>query len=176
MTDEFGVTPWGRDWARLAQPTSITRPNPAIPRARSLARNDCVGDLVLVAGSVTATVSLKRDYAVTLSCPPWTASEADLARTLLVDAPSGDLPDSLHSEAAKSGLAVGPGKDELASTCTCTQRAKPCVHVLAVYFELARRIDEQPHLALTLRGLDRPTDETASRIPIGRLDPASFYG
>ncbi|MFD6106897.1 hypothetical protein ACFWFQ_30030, partial [Nocardia salmonicida] len=41
--NEFGYTLWGRDWVRLAEPLRQTRPEPLLPRARSIARNDGVG-------------------------------------------------------------------------------------------------------------------------------------
>ena len=39
VTAEFGYTPWGRDFLRIAEPTDVTKPEPLLPRARSLARN-----------------------------------------------------------------------------------------------------------------------------------------
>lgn len=172
MTDEFGVTAWGRDWVRIAQPTKIIRPNPAIPRARSLARKDCVGDVVVGAGSVIASVAGTNDRRVTLTHPIWTPQQVAAAHSLLVD---GDLPDTLHAQMVRQGLPVAPQVDELTSTCDCPQRARPCVHILAVYFEVARRIDENPRLAFVLRGVDAKSDRYASRIPITQIDPATFY-
>nr|WP_296773991.1 hypothetical protein [Rhodococcus sp. (in: high G+C Gram-positive bacteria)] len=174
MTDEFGVTAWGREWIRLAQPTSITRPNPAVPRARSLARNDGVGDLVLTAGSVTASFEGRKISHVTLTCPLWDARQSAAAAEV-VGAAGGDLPDALHAELLERGVPVAPSADDVAPTCDCAQRTRPCVHILATYFEVARRLDENPRLALALRGFDPGYGSTAVRIPLADIDPATFY-
>lgn len=174
MTEEFGVTAWGREWTRLAQPTKITRPNPAIPRARSLARNDGVDDLVLTAGSVTASFAGKKDSHVTLTCPLWDARQAAAAAEVVGTA-GGDLPDALHAELLERGVAIAPSADDVAPTCDCAQRARPCVHILATYFEVARRLDENPRLALALRGFDPGRGSTAARVLLADIDPTTFY-
>lgn len=173
MSDEFGLTAWGRDWIRLAQPISITRPNPALPRARTLARNDKVVEVVITAGAITAEVSGKRKYVVSLSCPTWTEPDIRRAEDILAAVPAGDLPDSVHVECIRRGLVM---LEEVTAICDCTQRATPCVHILAVFFEIARRVDEQPLLAFELRGVRGRSDRDATRILIEHIDPANFYG
>jgi uncharacterized Zn finger protein len=176
MSDDLGVTAWGRDWVRLAQPTSITRPNPALPRARSLVRNDKVGDVVIAAGSITATVFGARDQHVSVHCPIWADDAAKSARAALRGLPAGDVPDSVHADWSKAGMPAGPSRDELTADCDCPQRTRPCVHVLAVFFEIARRMDERPVSAVELRGVSTSPDADAARLPIDGLDPATFYG
>lgn len=173
MSDGFGVTAWGRDWIRLAQPISITRPNPALPRARTFARNDQVVEVVIAAGSITAAVSGKRTHVVTLSCATWAEPDIKRAEDVLAAVPAGDLPDSVHAECIRGGLVL---LEEMTSICDCTQRATPCVHILAVFFEIARRVDEQPLLAFELRGVHARSDRDPTRILIEHIDPANFYG
>lgn len=178
MSDVFGVTVWGKDWLRLAQPTSITRPNPALPRARTLARGDRVGNVVLGPGSITATVSVSdtSNFTVSLSFQVWDAAQSAVALEAIAGVSTGDLPDSVHADLARRGVPAGPKADSITATCECTQRTSPCVHVLAVYFESARRLDEQPRLAFDLRGVERQPARDASRIPIELIDPVGFYG
>lgn len=99
---EFGATAWGRDWLRLAEPTATDRPDPALPRARSLARNDRVHDLKLTAGRVTAVVADRGGHRVDITVSVWNDTQLERARTALAAVPpSADLPDDLHTAAAK---------------------------------------------------------------------------
>ncbi|MDJ0393645.1 hypothetical protein QMK17_09915 [Rhodococcus sp. G-MC3] len=177
MTDEFGVTAWGREWTRLAQPTKIIRPNPALPRARVLARNDNVRDVVLLAGSVTASVSTSdtSDYRVTVTFPTWDARRSAAAHEVVDGVSDGDLPDTLHAALRMRGVSVAPLVDELTAVCGCTQRVRPCVHILATYFEVARRIDENPRSGLLLRGFDPRSMSGASQVTLDDIDPTTFY-
>jgi len=177
MTEEFGATAWGRDWLRLAQPTSVSRPNPAIPRARSLARADRVRELDITPGRVHARVEDRTDRQVWITLPVWQRRQLDAARVILTDATGADLADDLHAALAEAGLSPAPVPDTMDTGCDCVSRARPCPHLLTVYFELARRVDEQPRIALALRGLlGSGTHQSVARIPIELLDPTAFYG
>jgi uncharacterized Zn finger protein len=176
MTELFGVTPWGRDWVRLAQPTAIARPNPALPKARSLARNDRVEELNLTLGGITATVTDKAVRRVRLGLAPWTAAQLAEAQEMLKACPEADLPDSLHAEMSRRGLAPVPRVDELTTECDCPQRARPCVHTLAVFFEVARRVDESPRLSLVPRGVDGARGTAGSHIRLSDIERSTFYG
>ncbi|WP_448221249.1 hypothetical protein [Gordonia iterans] len=58
MTDpaaEFGYTPWGRDFLRLAEPLRVTRPEPLLPRARTLART-AITDVQIDGRAIRGTV------------------------------------------------------------------------------------------------------------------------
>ncbi|MGC7096386.1 SWIM zinc finger family protein [Amycolatopsis lurida] len=162
MIGEFGTTVWGRDWVRLAEPTSVTRPDSRLPKARSLARREQVRDVELAPGVVTASVDGHR---VRISVPQWDRATLDLARDKVR---GDDLPDSVHAEL--------PGMTDVRADCDCTQRKNPCLHALATFYEVSRRLDERPRLAVLLRGLTQTPAATATRIPLGLLDPATFYG
>ncbi|WP_199443479.1 hypothetical protein [Umezawaea beigongshangensis] len=169
MSDEFANSVWGRDWIRLAQPVRVTRANPLIPKARSLTRNDGVDDVTIAPGLVTATVDGQR---TTVRCSTWTEKQTADARPLVAGAPD-DLPAEVHNSLRERGL---PPLSDVESDCTCTGRTRPCVHLLATFFEVARRVDERPRLALLLRGLEPGATSTTTRIPLGVVDPVTFYG
>ncbi|MFB9320278.1 hypothetical protein [Cryptosporangium minutisporangium] len=169
MTDEFADSAWGRDWIRLAQPVRIARVNPLIPRARSLARRHQVTEVVVAPGLATADVEA---HAVRITVPLWTTQQRD-AVGMVVAAEHDDLPDAVHRDLVEARLA--PLVD-VETTCTCVGRTRPCLHVLACFFELARRVDERPRLALLLRGLTRREEAELTRIPLARIDPSTFYG
>ncbi|MGH3785681.1 MAG: SWIM zinc finger family protein [Pseudonocardiaceae bacterium] len=176
MSREFGTTAWGRDWLRLAEPTSITRADPMLPRARSLARADRVHDLDIASGHVTAVVDNRERHRVHITVSTWNDAQLARARSVLAKAPPGeDLPDSLHTALRDAGQNLAPNPASLTTTCSCQSRKNPCRHLLATYFELARRLDERPRLALVLHGLTAISPNTA-RIPLSLIDPTSFYG
>lgn len=156
---------------------TITRPDPMLPRARSLARSERVRDLELTPGEVTASVHDRGEHRVRITTPRWDDAGLATARRLLAGrGDSADLPDSTHAALRNAGLAPAPAAATLTTTCSCTGRRKPCLHLVATYFELARRLDERPHLVLALRGLtDAAAARDTARIPLCLLDPATFY-
>ncbi|GAB2739969.1 SWIM zinc finger family protein [Amycolatopsis magusensis] len=163
MSGEFGITVWGRDWVRLAEPTSVTRPDSRLPKARSLARREQVREVGLVPGVVTSAVEGHR---VRITVPQWDAATLETAREKLR---GDDLPDAVHADL--------PGMSEVRADCDCAQRRNPCLHALATFYEVARRLDERPRLAVVLRGLTgHAPARDASRIPLGLIDPDTFYG
>jgi uncharacterized Zn finger protein len=176
VTGGFGVTAWGRDWVRLAQPTSVTRPNPAAPRARFLAGADRVHEVELGPGRIRARVRDGDVHEVTVEFPTWGTSDADVVRAALPGTASTDLADDVHAALTRLGLPPAPDPATLRAQCSCRRRARPCPHLLAVYYHVACRLDEQPRAALTLRGLPATaTARVTARIPVRLLDPAEFY-
>lgn len=171
---DFATTAWGRDWQRLAEPTSVTRPDPALPKARSIARRDQVHELEISPGSVTATVQHNGAHHVQMAVPVWTEEQVQHARSTVGD--TDDLPDSAHAALVHDGQPPAPDAGSMTATCGCRTRKRPCAHVLATFFDIARRLDHRPRLALLLRGARDAASATATaRIPIGLLDPAHFY-
>ncbi|MEQ3553700.1 hypothetical protein WIS52_24775 [Pseudonocardia nematodicida] len=164
---DFGTTAWGRVWLRLAEPVSVTRPDPQLPRARSLARRDRVREMTTGPGRITAVVDDGGDHRVELHFPVW-------SRPPRIADP--ELPDELVETLAGEGTPVAPGAGDLATECDCRARDGRCRHVLAVLMETARRADETPSLALALRGAEPArTAVDRDRIPITDLDPETFW-
>jgi uncharacterized Zn finger protein len=177
MTEEFGVTAWGAGWRRLAQPLAVGRPNPALPAARSLTRRDRVTQVAITAGTITATVDDRGPRRVDIRLPTWTDTQHQKAIKLLAEHAGGDeLPDEAHTALRRQRLDPTPAAATIDADCDCTSRTRPCAHILAVYYETARRLDERPHLALNLRHSATAREPTpTSRIPLTRLDPDTFY-
>ena len=159
---EFGATPWGRAWVRAVESTAVTRPNPLLPKARSLARNNAVTDLRTEPGRITATVS---GHTVHIGLPLWTEAPEGV-----VADHTGDLPDELADT-----LTVAVPLAEQHTECGCRARTPHCAHVLATLYTLAQRVDERPVLAVTLRyPLAAPIDP--NWLPLQEIDVAGFYG
>lgn len=178
--DEFGYTAWGMDWVRLAQPLRQTRPEPLLPRARSIARNGGV-TIAIEDRIVRATIHRGGQASVTyIEVAPLTRTAADSIAALLPDA-TGILSDELHQAISAAGTSPAP---VIASTdCSCPARSAHCVHVLAVYYAMARQVDDQPRIALEIQDYFRAVQggtnapEAASRwTAISALDPAGYFG
>ncbi|MDJ0363185.1 SWIM zinc finger family protein [Rhodococcus sp. H29-C3] len=154
---EFGATIWGRDWVRLAEPMQISKPNPRLPKARSLARNGHVEIGPLAAGTIRCAVTAgSTTETVSISIPSYLPDEIRAVTALqasadAIEAKGGDLPDTLHAQLAEGELSAVPSTADC--QCTCRSRAQPCVHKLATFYVLSQRIDEKPSLALELRGI-----------------------
>lgn len=179
--DDFGYTAWGRDWVRLAQPLRQSRPNPALPRARKLARAG--GVRVTIAGRIVRGV-VERGRTTSTAC----IEVAPMPRetiAAITDQWCGARPvltDEVHRAIAEAGHPPAP---ILASVdCSCSDGTGGCIHVLAVYYEMARRVDDDPRIALDIQEFSRSSSartrvSTAASpqrwIALNALDPAAYF-
>lgn len=176
--NEFGYTAWGMDWVRLAEPLRQTRPDTLLPRARSIARNNGV-QTTIEGHVIRATIHRGGQASVThLEVAPLPRSATVAIAEIIPD--TTVLTDDMHRALVTAGTSPAP---VLAGTdCSCSARSARCVHVLAVYYDLARRVDEDPRLALDLQGYFRaaPQDpatpvEAPRWTPLNALDPADYF-
>ncbi|MGW4768241.1 hypothetical protein ACWEO2_09370 [Nocardia sp. NPDC004278] len=177
--NEFGYTAWGMDWVRLAETLRQTRPDPLLPRARSIARNNGV-QTTIDGRVIRATIHRGGQASVThLEVAPLPRPAITAIAEIIPDATV--LTDDMHRALVAADTSPAP---VLAGTdCSCSARSARCVHVLAVYYDLARRVDEDPRLALDLQGYFRaaPEDpaapvESPRWTPLNALDPADYFG
>lgn len=184
---EFGATTWGRAWLRLAEPVGVTGIDTRLPRARSMARRGEVLRLVVTPGRVTAAVLARgREHPVELRIPVWAEEQRGEVDRYLRDHPvaataldGGDAPDELAAGLLDGGVDAAPHPETLGIECPCRESRRPCVHVLATYYAVVQRIDEEPALALAVRGFARspaePEQADGGSIPIDALDPNDFF-
>ena len=148
--------------------------------ARTLARSGTLGPISVERGAFGSTVlDDDRLPAVTGSLPQldddaWetfvelVAAESGRVAALL----AGDLPYSLVEHAEESGVELLPYSGELGWGCTCDAWLDPCRHALAVGYQLAWLIDEDPFVLTCLRGL--PRDDLLARLHArGAPDPVA---
>ncbi|MDX3194136.1 hypothetical protein PV458_37565 [Streptomyces sp. MN03-5084-2B] len=179
--DDFGFTAWGRDWVRLAQPLRQTRPNPALPRARKLARAGGVQITIdgrVVRGIVrrSSTTSVTRIEVAPMS------QEAVAGITTRLSGPRPVLTDEVHRVITEAGHSPAPVVESV--DCSCSAGTGNCLHVLAIYYEMARRVDDDPRIALDVQEFSRAapagTRPTAAASPqrwvaLNALDPAHYF-
>ncbi len=177
--NEFGYTAWGMDWVRLAEPLRQARPNALLPRARSIARNNGV-QATIEDRIVRATIHRGGQASVThlevapLPRPAITAITEIIADTTV-------LTDEMHRALVRAG--ISPAPNPTGTDCSCSARTARCVHVFAVYYDMARRVDENPRLALEIQGYFQAAEgdstlpvESTRWTPINALDPADYFG
>ena len=171
--DDFGYTAWGRDWVRLAQPLRVTRPDPRLPRARALAKGGKV-EVTIGAGKIRGTVEHGRTTReVSIEVAPLSGPALSLigtqARTVLTD--------EMYRECTELGHPPVPVLTHV--ECSCPDSSGRCLHVLAVFYDMAQRIDDDPRLALDVLAPSHGTHETAA-VPqrwtaLAALDPAEYF-
>lgn len=134
-----------------------------------------VASFAIVPGAIEGLVQGRspRPYPVRIDCgvldrAEWDAviqamaQEAIFAAKLL----SGELPATIDAPFATVGRTLVPaGRDELAWTCPCGE-SLPCKHVIALAILAAERIEVDPPVLLSLRGL--PLDRLLERLQEAR--------
>lgn len=178
-TAEFGHTRWGRDFLRIVEPTTTTRPEPLLPRARSLARN-AMTDVRLDGRLIRGTVV--RGGEASVAYLEFAPMGREAARAVADAVGTSPGPAALTAEVH---ALVGRVLPELAVVdCSCRARTARCVHTLALLYETVRLVDEEPRIALSLRGFRDALEDSAADAAgptvnrwtsLTALDPHTFY-
>lgn len=175
--NEFGYTAWGRDWVRLAEPLRQTRPEPLLPRARSIARNDGVR-VEIEARAVRAHLHRGGQASIAhVEVAPLSRAAVTAIAQAIPDPTV--LTDEMHRALLDAG--ASPAPTVVSIDCSCSARTARCVHVLAVLYTIARCVDENPRLALELQGYFDATDDAEAPVQeprwtsINALDPTQFF-
>lgn len=134
-------------------------------RGRAYARKGQVIDLIVTAGSVTASVqgSRARPYKVRIGLQPldksaWNGMAQALADNAWFAAKllAGELPVDIDEVFQAQGLSLFPvAADDLSMDCSCPDWGVPCKHLAAAFYLLAERFDEDPFEILAWRGRER---------------------
>ncbi|WP_326623181.1 hypothetical protein OG863_39640 [Streptomyces decoyicus] len=185
--NDFGYTMWGKDWVRLAEPLRQTRPDPQLPRARRIARDGRV-QVTIDGRIVRAVVHRGRHTSVAnIEVAPMSREAiVGISRQLCGVRPV--LTDELYRALTDAGHRPAPtlvGVDcSCSCSCSCSADTPRCIHVLAAYYEMARRVDDDPRIALDVQEFFRassdstevPTAVTPQRwIALNALNPADYF-
>ncbi len=153
---------WGRAWVRSFEET-VLEPRDLVT-ARALARSGRLGAVMVISGMASAVMDPGSPTAVIaqvrvrrLDDAEWATFNAEVARETghLAALESGDLPAELVEHADEAGVEVVPGPGDLDTACECDSWAQPCLHVLALLYQLAWLVDDDPYVLLLLRGRTR---------------------
>ena len=152
---------WAKAWVRAVEEAAYAEAD--LRRARTLARSGRIGQITVDDGRLFAAVVDGDDvWTVTASLPVLDDGAVDaLVETVAAEAGrvaalmAGELPHTMVEHAEEAGVELLPYGGELGSSCTCDAWTDPCPHALAVMYQLAWLIDDDPFVLLHLRGLAR---------------------
>jgi uncharacterized Zn finger protein len=153
---------WGKAWVRSFEETVLEAGD--LITARGLARSGRLGAVMIISGMASAVMDPGSPTAVIaqvrvrrLDDAQWETFATEVAREAgnLAALEAGELPTDLIEHSDEAGVEVVPGPGDLDSACECGAWAQPCLHVLALLYQLAWNIDADPYALLLLRGRTR---------------------
>ena len=190
---KIATTFWGEAWCENLEAYSDY--DNRLPRGRTYARNGSVIDLQIDAGRVRAVVSGSDFYDVDIAIAQldtrrWKAIKRQCAGKLdsMVELLRGAISKSVMAVVTDRRTGLFPSPREISLHCSCPDWASMCKHVAAVLYGVGARLDHEPEMLFSLRGVD-PTELIATtvtdvarggRSPRGRTlktdDVASIFG
>lgn len=150
---------WGRSWCDNLE--SYADYENRLPRGRQYLRCGCVCDLRVSEGLVTALVNGSELYKVRITIDKLSPRRAEQLQELLqgrisslLDMLQGKIPRDVKELVGDPDNGIIPFPKEIHMTCSCPDGARLCKHVAAVLYGIGRRLDSDPGVLFTLRGLD----------------------
>ncbi|NLF93043.1 MAG: helix-turn-helix domain-containing protein [Oligosphaeraceae bacterium] len=165
---------WGRAWC--ANVESYQDYANRLPRGRTYLRSRAVVDLCITSGRVEALVngSQAQPYEILLEIAPlprerWEALKQKCLGRIdsLLALVQGKLPPEILAEFCNPVSGLFPSPEEMRMTCSCPDWAGLCKHLAAVLYGIGIRLDEDPRLFFTLRGIQE--DELLGAEAVGTL-------
>jgi uncharacterized Zn finger protein len=150
---------WAQRWLDLLDSYRFKK---RLERARNYARQGNVLSIKFQGSKVLAQVqgTEPEPYQVSLSLDPFTdeqwgyvietmSGRAIFAAKLL----AGEMPQNIEEVFTANGLSLFPFTlAEIRSKCSCPDKANPCKHIGAIYYQLGDRFSEDPFVLFQLRG------------------------
>ena len=155
---------WSQRWLELLDSYRFKK---RLERARNYARQGNILSIKFENAKVKADVqgSEPEPYKVSLSLDSFSDEEwgyvvetmsqkAIFAAKLL----AGEMPQNIEEVFTANGLSLFPFTlSEVHSKCSCPDKANPCKHIGAIYYQLADRFSEDPFVLFQLRGRTKET-------------------
>ena len=183
---------WGESWCRNLEAYSDYANR--LPRGRAYARNGSVIDLQIERGRVRALVSGSSLYHVEVEIRPlarkrWGAIKSQCAGKIdsMVELLQGSISRSVMDVVTRQGEGLFPVPRDISLRCSCPDWAIMCKHVAAVLYGVGARLDDEPEMLFTLRGVepaeliaaavtDGPTKKSGRRRRLKTDDMSSVFG
>jgi uncharacterized Zn finger protein len=152
---------WGKSWNNNLERYADYENR--IGRGRSYVRHGAVLDLQIKKGKVNALVagSAARPYKVEIAIKPiankrWKEIRQQCEGQLqsMQDLLAGKFPESLADIFFSHDKGLFPNPKAITLDCSCPDWAIMCKHVAATLYGVGARLDEDPSLFFTLRGVD----------------------
>lgn len=173
---------WAQRWLDLLDSYRFKK---RLERARNYARQGNVKSIEFNSSKVLAYVqgTEPEPYQVSLFLEPFTDEEwgyvietmsqrAIFASKLL----AGEMPPNIEEVFTANGLSLFPFTlSDIRSKCSCPDKANPCKHVGAIYYQLGDRFSEDPFVLFQLRGRTKDQIITALRkLRLKNLETPNF--
>ncbi|MCQ2395512.1 MAG: SWIM zinc finger family protein [Kiritimatiellae bacterium] len=161
FSGRIAKTFWGKAWCDNIE--SYRDFEYRLERGRSYVRSGAVIDLQIASGKVTALVigSGRNPYEVVITIKPMVKGRWDelVKRSAgkissLMALAQGKLPSELLQDFCNPETGLFPKPREIQFDCSCPDGANCCKHVAAVLYGIGARLDVDPTLFFTLRGID----------------------
>ncbi|MEA5533434.1 SWIM zinc finger family protein [Crocosphaera sp. XPORK-15E] len=150
---------WVQRWLELLDSYRFKK---RLERARIYAREGNVLSIEFEGGQVLAKVqgSEVEPYQVSLSLDPFTDEDWNYVMQTLSEKAvfsaqllAGEMPNNIERVFTQNGLSIFPFQlSDVRSYCSCPDKANPCKHIGAIYYQLADRFSEDPFVIFQLRG------------------------
>jgi uncharacterized Zn finger protein len=156
------TTWWGRALVRSFEEQVLDADD--LVRARALARSGRLGAIVVLEAMASAVLdpgtegpTMGQVKVDRLDGPSWTTFAREAAREsgFAAALEAGELPAELVEHADEAGVELIPGPGDIDTACECDAWAQPCVHSLALLYQLAWHVDRDPYVLVLLRGRTR---------------------
>ena len=162
---------WGESWCRNLEAYSDYANR--LPRGRTYARNGSVIDLQIERGRVRALVSGSSLYDVEVEIRPlarkrWGVIKAQCAGKIdsMVELLQGSISRRVMEVVTRKGEGLFPVPRDISLRCSCPDWATMCKHVAAVLYGVGARLDHEPEMLFTLRGVE-PAELIAAAVSGG---------
>ncbi|OXJ25148.1 hypothetical protein CFB82_38820 [Burkholderia sp. HI2714] len=171
---------WGKAWCDNLERYSDY--DNRLPRGRTYVRNGSVIDLQITAGKIHAQVMGSSLYTIKIDVAAcgnqhWRALSTECASSIdsMVELLQGKLSSAVMERICKPGTGLFPSPKDIQFGCSCLDWASMCKHVAAVLYGIGARLDQQPELLFTLRGVDPAelVNSTGAGLSGTRSAPAS---
>ena len=152
---------WGKAWNKNLE--SYADYTNRIGGGRSDVRSGAVLDLQVSAGEVKALVqgSRAKPYAITITIKKLNKNTWNLVTSAcegklesLEELLAGKFPKALEETFIQRKTGLFPSPKEIEFECSCPDWASMCRHIAATLYGIGARLDEDPMLFFTLRGVD----------------------
>lgn len=153
---------WVERWLELLDSYRFKK---RLERGRNYAREGNVLSIDFTEAQAFAKVqgSDVEPYQVSLALEPfsdedWDYVIATMSQKAIYSAQllAGEMPDNIEAVFTANGLSLFPfSLSDVRSRCSCPDKANPCKHIAAVYYQLGDRFSEDPFVIFQLRGRTR---------------------
>ncbi len=183
---------WGLAWCKNIE--NYQDFNNRLSRGKSYIVNGSVVDLKITTGKITALVWGSEMYEISiditkLTQKAWAELKTRCAGQIgsLIELLKGQLSDAVMKQVTNPDDGLFPKPKEIKIRCSCPDYAGLCKHAAAAMYGVGHRLDTQPELLFTLRGVDHhelieqalpqaPTKQKRSKPVIAEADLGDVFG